>query len=339
MIEGHSRGSEMSDQMLVTGATGLTGATIAIMAASRGKRVRALARSEEGLEPLTKSGVEIVLGDVRDPASLDKAMTGVDAVLHSAAVLGGTWSTVLKEEFWDVNHIGALNVLDAAKRAGVRRTVALDTVAIFDPAFTLTERSPVTLLSEFDSEYVKAKRAAFYGAMHRVCLGHDICFVTPGAIYGPGPVVERAMVPSSYSSIMARGVTGEIASYLNFPLQFTYVKDLAEVSLRALSHGKTGHRYLGFSNESVSSIPAFLNRAAEFAGSPHRVKDVDPKDPDAPNIGTMRQFAERVYATPSVDSSATETALDFKFTARDEAIKETIAWLRNLGKLPEKIVA
>lgn len=329
----------MSEHILIVGAAGLAGANIALLARKRGMRVRALVRSENGLEALRDAGVEFVYGDIREPETLDKAMQGVDGVFHCAAVLGGTWSTVTAEEFWAVNHQGTLNVLDAAKRAGVSRTVAFDTGGIFDSAYTLTERSPVMLSGELDTPYVAAKRAGYYGGLYRASLGQDIRFLTPGAIFGSGPVIDRVMAPASFTSTLQQGILGKIESYLKFPMNFSYSLDVAEVALRAYERGVAGCRYLALANESVSSIGAFCNQGAELAGSPHRVTEIDPNDPNAPDIGTTGKFAKRTYATPYIDNSVTCAALDFKFTPREEAIKTTIQWLRDICHLPQSFAA
>ena len=326
----------MADHVLVVGATGLAGANIALLARKRGLRVRALVRSDEGLEALKDAGVEFAYGDIREPESLDKAMAGVSGVFHCAAVLGGTWSTVKPDEFWAVNHVGTLNVLDAAKRAGVERTVSFDTVGIFDSSFTLTERSPITLSTDVDTPYICSKRAAFYGSLYRASLGQDIRFLSPGAIFGPGPIVDRVMAPASFTCTLQQGILGKIDSYLNFPMYFSYSLDVAEVALRIYERGQAGRRYLAVANEAVSSIGSFCNRGAELADSPHRVREIDPNAADAPDIGTMGKFAKRVYADPRVDNSATVAALGFELTKRDQAIQETIHWLRAVGKLPEK---
>jgi hypothetical protein len=83
----------------------------------------------------------------------------------------------------------------------------------------------------------------------------------------------------------------------------------------------------------VSSIAEFCNQGAELAGVAHRVRDIDLSDPDVPNIGTMRQFAERTYATPLIDCSGTTAELDYRPTPRAEALGTTIDWLRAVGKL------
>ena len=324
----------MSEIVLVTGGTGLAGSNIALLALQRGKRVRALVRKAAGTEPLAKAGVEVVEGDVTDPHSLDRAMKGASGVIHAAAALGGTWSKFTKEDFWAVNHDGTLNVLDSAARAGVTRTVMIDTQSIMDPSFTHTERSPMILINEVDSPYVRSKRAAYYGAMHRASRGQDIRTVTPGAIYGPGVFVERALDPTSFTSVALRAARGEIEEYIKFPLQWTYVVDLAEICVRALDQGQIGRRYLAMgTSEDVSSVGAFCNEVAGFVGSPHRVRELDPNDPDGPDIGTMRQFATRQWAQPYIDCSATTQALGYAPTPRAIAIRATVDWLRKVGKL------
>jgi nucleoside-diphosphate-sugar epimerase len=330
----------MTDTLLVTGGTGLAGSTVALLAASLGHQVRALVRGDPDVAPLRAAGIEVVPGDITDPSSLDDAMRGVTGVIHTAAALGGTWSKNTPADMWRVNHDGALNVLDAAGRAGVRRTVLIDSQSVIDPAFTQTERSPVILISDLDSAYVRSKRAMFYAAMHRASLGQDLVVVTPGAIYGPGIFVERALELSSFNSVLLRGMTGVLESYLSFPMMWTYVADLAEICLRALSGGRIGRRYLAMGDDAdVSSIAEFCNQGAAIAGLPGRVRDIDPADPSAPDIGTMRQFAARTYATPLIDCSATTAELGYRPTPRSVALRATIDWLRSAGKLPAAGVA
>lgn len=321
--------------LVVTGGTGLAGSNIALAAVRAGWQVRVLVRDARGTEPLQQAGARIAEGDVTDTDSLERAFAGAEAVIHAAAALGGTWSTVQAEEFWAVNHQGTLNVLDASRRVGVARNVVIDTHSILDPGFTHTERSPLFEIHEVDSQYVRAKRAAYYGAAHRAAMGQHIMFVTPGAIFGSGPLVQRTLHPTSFTNVLLRALRGEIESYLRFPMLWTYVHDLVQVCLRALERGEIGRRYLALGrNEDVRSLPEFCNRAAELAGVDARVRPIDPNAPDAPNIGTMRQFALRRWASPAVDCSHTTQVLGVAPTPVDDALRATIAWLREQRLLP-----
>jgi len=109
-------------ELLITGATGFLGRTLAARLVREGHRVRALVRAESdpsARERLRALGAVERLGAVTDEASLRAAMEGVDAVLHCAQV-GARASDEVAEA---VNLVGAENVLAAARAAGVRRMV------------------------------------------------------------------------------------------------------------------------------------------------------------------------------------------------------------------------
>jgi len=111
--------------VLLVGATGdLGGRTLAALRA-RGKTVRALVRPGSDVSQLPTQGVEIVRGDMLDPASLVPAMTGVSAVISSAIGYSHRRrGDSLKTDF-DGNH----NLVDAAKQTGVPRFVFLSILA------------------------------------------------------------------------------------------------------------------------------------------------------------------------------------------------------------------
>lgn len=322
----------MSELLLVTGATGTAGSAIVMKAAQEGTRpVRALVRGNTDLKPFVEAGVEVVNGDVTDPASLDRAMAGVSHVVHAAGQLSGTYRTATDQQMWDVNLDGALNVMDAATRAGVERTVLLDSIGAFDFAFTLTERSPVSLIRPIDSAYIHAKRAAFYNVQYRASLGQPFIAVSPGTIFGPGVFPDRILDPTTFTKMIHRALVGELEEFVEFVLPWVFVDDLAAVSLRALDRGEPGHRYLAIGdNNNVASIPKVCNMAAEIAGVEHRVRAIDPTAPGS-DIGTMKQFADRVVASPLVDCSETTKALGITPTPLADGVRATVDWFRSEG--------
>ena len=105
--------------VLVVGGTGALGGKVVDALLARGKKVRALVRPGSDATRLESIGVEIARGDMMDPASLDEAMTGVQAVVTSAA--GYTGHT--KGDTTDIDTVGNRNLADAAGRAGVGRFV------------------------------------------------------------------------------------------------------------------------------------------------------------------------------------------------------------------------
>jgi uncharacterized protein YbjT (DUF2867 family) len=113
--------TDMSDSgpVLVVGGTGRVGGQVVEALLARGKRVRALARPASDTGRLEAAGVEIARGDMMDPASLVRAMTGADAVITTAA----GYTRHSKGDSPDIDVRGNANLAEAAAQAGVRRFV------------------------------------------------------------------------------------------------------------------------------------------------------------------------------------------------------------------------
>ena len=105
--------------ILVTGASGYVGGHLLGRLKERGEPVRGLVRGAASAEKVRQAGVEAVQGDVTDRASLDRAMQGVNTVVHLAAINRERGKLTIDL----VNRQGTLNVVDAAKAAGVRHIV------------------------------------------------------------------------------------------------------------------------------------------------------------------------------------------------------------------------
>lgn len=123
----------MSDKpegpVLVTGATGFVGSDLVARLLERGYKVRVLARNSEGVN---LPDAEIAKGDVTDPGSLEKACSGVDAVIHLVAVIRESGNAT----FGEINHRGTVNILKAAENAGATRFIHLSALgATENPAY------------------------------------------------------------------------------------------------------------------------------------------------------------------------------------------------------------
>jgi dihydroflavonol-4-reductase len=320
-------------ELLVTGATGLVGSTLCLAARKAGYRVRALVRSRADTQPLTAAGVELVSGDVTDAASLVKAAKGAQDIVHCAAVIGGTWSKAKPEDFWSVNYEGVVNVLDAAKAAGVRRTVCYSSMAMLDWSHTITNSSPTAPIAPNDTPYRRAKRAAYFASMHRASVDLDVVTVVPCGIYGPAPLVERALVPTSYTGTLLLAMKGGLKEYVQMRTSWSYVDDVVAVGLAALERGTNGARYLASGlEEDVCSLPELCNRANAIAGVAHRVQTVD-LSAGGEDIGSMKFYAQLKLAKPHIDPSDTQAELGIAPTPLELGLKKTVAWLREAGKI------
>lgn len=105
--------------VFLTGGTGFVGSCVARRLRNHNHRVRALVRSPDKATPLTAQGVEVVLGDITQPRSLDEAVDGCDTVVHLVGII----REKLPATFEAVHTRGTLRVLEAAERCGVKRFV------------------------------------------------------------------------------------------------------------------------------------------------------------------------------------------------------------------------
>lgn len=324
--------------IFLTGATGLIGSNIAAQLLARGDRVRALVRPGSDGSDLDALGVEIARGDITDPDDVRRAAEGCDAAIHSAAVLGGASQDA--EEHARVNTDGARAVLDAARELGMRRTVTLGTTTYFDfDAEPLSEHSPLHPNPASDP-YTQSKRLAYIEAMDRAASGQDVCVVIPGGTFGPAPCVARSMEAPSYNLRIALTARGEFAESVQFPIPWTYAPDVAAIVVAALDRGVSGETYLAFTSaDDVGSMAMFCNRAMELAGLPQRVEeitraqlDADPALQDA--IGpSLVALVQRDFPEPFFTNELTRARLGHESKSLDDALLETIAWMRTAGLL------
>ena len=148
---------------LVTGGSGFIGSNIVNLLVGEGYEVRVLDNLSSGYlvniqDHITKGNVEFVGGDVRDYASVEKAMENVDVVFHLAASVGRQRSLDHPQLDSSVNLIGTVNVLEAMKKCGVHRIVYSSSAAMFGELVTPTidENHP----QNADSPYGVSKLAA-----------------------------------------------------------------------------------------------------------------------------------------------------------------------------------
>ena len=114
---------EHSKPVLVVGATGFLGMEICRLLAASNKTVKALVRQSsdpEKVKALENLGIETVTGDIKDRRSLDQAFRDVEKVISTAS---STLSKVTGDSIETVDHLGQLNVIDAAQKAGVKKFV------------------------------------------------------------------------------------------------------------------------------------------------------------------------------------------------------------------------
>lgn len=329
----------MARAIFVTGATGQTGGNVCEQLIERGDHVRALVRNPDEATALADIGVDLVKGDVSDADDVLRASRGTEAAIHCAALLGGASQDL--EDFRAVNLVGTINVLDAAKRHGMRRVVALSTATFLNLSTDLDFEEAPVLENPPGDPYTVTKLAAFQEAHERAAAGEDVLTCHPGAIFGPAPVVDRALHRTSFNRVLLAGLRGRIKRYLAFPVTWVAGKDVAEGSIAALDRGVAGERYLLVGQpEATISTAAGINRACEIAGIEHRVEDLDYRsDPEAltaefgPTLMAIAEAAAKDVRKPRSKDNLTGRRLGYDPMSFDDGLRLLIPWLRELGRL------
>src|SRR5467141_5141132 len=141
---------------LVTGAAGFLGSHVTRQLVARGDDVRVLLRASSTNRAIADLPLEYVTGDLRDPASLERAMKGVQRVFHVAADYR-LWSK-RSQDIYDSNVGGTKNLLEAAKRAGVEQFIYTSTVATIAVDRTAPpNESTAAKLEEMIGHYKRSK--------------------------------------------------------------------------------------------------------------------------------------------------------------------------------------
>jgi nucleoside-diphosphate-sugar epimerase len=326
-------------KVLVTGGTGFVGSHSVKALLDAGHGVRMLVRSPDrigpALGPLGVQAPEHVVGDVTDADSVRRALDGCDAVLHAASVY--TFDTRLAASMRRENLAGVELVLGSARKLGLDPIVHVSSFAALLPA--VAPLRPDTPVGRPKGAYniSKAETELFARGLQRD--GAPVVITHPGMIWGPHDPhmgegasfvrdVLRGLIPvtapggvnivdvrdiaAAHAAVMEPGrgpriyiATGE---YVPFPRMFAVLRSL------------TGRRLL------APRLPALAVTASGAAADlaqrvlPFRL----PVNGQASWLGAN--------AVPG-DDTATREDLGVTFRTADEAIADTVRWLRDAGKI------
>jgi len=224
--------------ILVTGAAGHIGNVLVRELVNRGERVRALILPGEDTASLYGLDIEIVVGNVLDPDSLDRAMRGVDIVYHLAGLI-----SILPDKndlMWQVNVEGTRNVLAAAKKEGIKRLVHTASIHALSRNWIgrINEEVP------FDPDataggYDRTKAAASLLVLDAVKEGLDAVIVCPTGVIGPHDY---------RGSEMGDLIKDWLRKKLNFLVRGAYdfvdVRDVVQGQILACERGRSGEVYI-----------------------------------------------------------------------------------------------
>ncbi len=238
-------------KVLVTGSTGFIGAAVTRSLLAHGMEVRVLIRPTSDLGNLQGLAVEQWPGDLRDPASLRRALSGCRQLYHVAAHYA-LWAPD-PQVFYDSNVSGTRHLMEAAGEAGIERIVYTSTIgAIGLPAGggLGTETMPVTLL-QMTGHYKRSKFMAEQEVLKLAQDGLPVVIVNPSAPVGP-----RDIKPTPTGQIIVDFMKRRMKAYIDTGMNLVDVEDVAAGHLMAMEKGRIGERYI-LGNKNLSLYEVF----------------------------------------------------------------------------------
>ena len=325
----------------VTGGSGHVGANLIRELLQRGVAVKALLRPGSNNQALDGLDVERVEGDLRDAASLERALAGCDRLYHVAAFV--SLRSGDRQQIFDVNVTGTKHILDAAEKAGVRRTV-------FCSSFGAVGRNPdgasdeTWTVNPFDThlDYEVSKALGEIEVLRAVNRGMDVTIVNPCGIVGP-----HDYKPSSVGQTILDFGNGRMPAYVAGQFEFVAMKDVVAGHLLAMEKGRRGERYI--ISGGVHSLDQILDHLALLLRrrkprlklppglmlpmahvSNVVLKAVAPERPPRFTPGTVKLLNCGKHA----DVSKAKRELGFQPSSVLEAFTESVDWFRFRKQLP-----
>ncbi len=330
---------DLTGKALVTGASGFVGSAVARGLLERGVEVRALVRASSPQQHLSGLPIEFVTGDLRDAASVHRAMQDVRFLFHVAADYR-LWARD-PNEIVENNVTGTRIIMQEAQRAGVERIVYTSSVATlrtgpsgetFDESVNMDESHAI-------GAYKRSKLLAERVVAEMAAQGLPVVIVNPSTPIGP-----RDVKPTPTGRLILEAAAGRVPAFVDTGLNMVHVDDVAMGHIAALERGRLGERYiLGGQNAGLADI---LATVAQLAGrKPPRIKL--PRAAVYPVALAAEAVARRTGREPFVTvdglkmsknlmfftSAKAERELGYRARPYAEGIKDAIDWFRQAGRL------
>ncbi|MGI9136811.1 MAG: NAD-dependent epimerase/dehydratase family protein [Candidatus Nanopelagicales bacterium] len=252
----------MSGSVLVTGATGLLGRTVALRLSARGDTVTVMQRGDSGL-PLRQ-----VRGDLGDADARMRALEGVDRVIHCAAKVSINGPA---SEFRAINVDGTSALLASARRQGVHSFVHVSTPSVAHVGRAIHGAQAETAdPSGARGEYARTKAEAELLALAASESSFSVCAIRPHLVWGPG---DEQLI----GRIVARAAAGRLflIDHGYALIDTTYIDNAADALIAALDTcAENAGRAFVISNGEPRTVAEMLDRICSAAGQPSPVRSV-----------------------------------------------------------------
>jgi NAD dependent epimerase/dehydratase len=314
----------MTEVVAVTGAEGFIGSHLVEALVQRGHRVKAMVLYNmwsscswlETLAPRIREQVDVVMGDVRDPASARELVEDAQVVYHLAAIGSVPYSYRAPRSFVDNNTIGTLHVLEAVRACRTPRMVHTSTSETYGTARTvpISEAHPLQAQSPYAASKIAADKLA---ESYHLSFGLPVVTLRPFNTYGPRQST-RAVIPQIITQL-ATGARQVKLGALDPTRDFSYVTDTVQAFIdlgTAPASAVVGEVFNCGPGDDVAigklaeQIVALMGVQADVVEDAQRLR---PKESEVMRlVCDATRLRERTGWKPAVD--------------REEGLRRTITW-------------
>jgi NDP-hexose 4,6-dehydratase len=317
----------MTNVVAVTGAEGFIGSHLVEALVRRGNRVRAMVlynmwSSTGWLETLGDDicdQVDVVFGDVRDPATVRELVEGAEVVYHLAAIGSVPYSYSAPRSFIDTNTIGTMHVLEAARACRTPRVVHTSTSETYGTARTvpISESHPLQAQSPYAASKMAGDKLA---ESYHLSFGLPVVTLRPFNTFGPRQST-RAVIPQVITQL-ASGSKQLMLGALDPTRDFSYVLDTVSAFItlgEAPASAVLGELFNCGPGDDIAigklaeDIARLMGVEADIVEDPKRLR---PKDSEV-----MRLVCDATKLRE-------RTGWEPRYT-RDQGLSETIEWFRD----------
>jgi nucleoside-diphosphate-sugar epimerase len=249
----------MSSRFLITGATGFVGSHVAEACAQRGLPITTIARSSSDTSLLERLGATVHRGDLTDTALVQRALEGIDVVVHCAAKVGD-WGPV--EDYRAVNVEGLRSLLETCRGRPLKRFVHMSSLGVYAARHhhgtDETEPLPDHHMDGYTQSKVEAERLAL--AYHRE-HGLPVVVLRPGFIYGPR---DRTVLPR-FIELLRRGQVVYLGGGIR-ALNTIYIGNLVEAVFLAVDQPHAVGQVYNLTDGEFVSKKMFIEAIADGMG-------------------------------------------------------------------------
>lgn len=323
-------------KVLVTGASGFVGSHVAQKLVEAGHEVRVLRRAISPTRLLEGLPLETEIGDVTDPASLDQAVRGCEAVFHVAGLVA-FWRGN-NEALYKVNVEGTRNIVSACLQNRVRRLIHTSSVAAigFPPNGQPGDETLPYNWGFLRIPYCDTKKMAEEEVRKGIAQGLDAVILNPAVVFGAGDLHFHG------SAMVLQMAKGRIRRWMDGGCSTCDVEDVAAAHLAALEKGRSGERYI-LAGENLCWKNLFARIAAVVGSKPPQKKiplpllrlyaaSLDLKSRFTGRRPAVSPEAIRISAVPAYYSSQKAVReLGYRMRPLDESLRMTYDWYRQNG--------